>query len=78
MSHNDIRDSKTAFRLLRTSLDAGRQMKQSASINPESPARIGGIEGSHPPQTAGQKQRPTVLNESGYVDFKQTLRKYKD
>jgi hypothetical protein len=27
MSHNDIRDSKSAFRLLRTSLDASRQMK---------------------------------------------------
>lgn len=53
-------------------------MKQSASINAESPARIGGVEGHQPPQTAAQNQRSTVLNESGYVDFKQTLRRYKD
>lgn len=78
MSHNDIRDSKSAFKLLRTSLEASRQMKQSASINAESPARIGGIEGQQALQAAAKKQLATVLNESGYVDFKQTLRRYKD
>ena len=50
----------------RTSLEASRQLRSSE------------VDGSAPPQTAIQKPRNSVLTDSGIVDFKGILRKYRE
>jgi hypothetical protein len=41
MSHNEARDSNNAFRLLKSSMDEQKQLRQSATLNPESPGKDG-------------------------------------
>jgi hypothetical protein len=66
--------SKNAFRLLRTGLNYSKQQRN-GTISKDISGKVGAIEN---PQASLKPQRTIVLNESGIVDFKQTLRKYQE
>lgn len=61
------RKSKNAFTFLRTSVDNSKQQQLGSK---DTSGKLTAAE------TPGKQPRTIVLNESGIVDFKQTLRKY--